>query len=135
MEHGGVVIRDLLSPDTVRSLREYVVYKNHNIPKEEIYPVSQGKNRISFGYDATESPVVVQALKELTNNPFLKKLLSEILGDDDPASSEITTITAYYGAPMQVWHSDTKEDGNALKFARTYSHSYSLFLPVRPSRL
>ena len=131
MEHGGVVIRDLLSQETVRKMREYAVYRNNAIPEEEVYPVSQGRNRMSFGYDATENPIVVQALKELSNNRFLKQLLSEILGDDDPASSEITTITAYYNAPPQAWHSDTKEDGNALKFARTYSHSYSLFLPLQ----
>ena len=131
MEHGAIVIRNLLQPETVRKLREYAVYRNHHIPDEEVYPVSQGKNRMSFGYDATESPAVVQALQELSNNAFLKQVLSGILGDEDPASSEITTITAYYGAPPQAWHSDTKEDGNALKFARTYSHSYSLFLPLQ----
>lgn len=131
MEHGGIVIRDLLSPETVRILREYVVYRNHHIPEEEVFPVSQGENRMSFGYDATESPALVRALKELANNRFLKQVLSGILGDEDPASSEITSITAYYGAPPQAWHSDTKEDGNALKFARTYTHSYSLFLPLQ----
>lgn len=131
MEHGAVVIRDLLKPETVRKLREYAVYKNKAIPDEEVYPVSQGTNRMSFGYDATESPIVVQALQELTNHAFLKQFLATVLGDADPASSEITSITAYYNAPPQAWHSDTKEDGNALKFARTYSHSYSLFLPVR----
>ena len=125
------MIRDLLTQDTVRKLREYAVYENTHIPTEEVYPVSQGKNRMSFGYDATENPIVVQALKELANNKFLKGLLSEILGDPDPASSEITSITAYYNAPPQAWHSDTKEDGNALKYGRTYSHSYSLFLPLQ----
>ena len=131
MEHGAVVIPDLLQQETVRKLREYAVYRNHHIPGEEVYPVSQGTNRMSFGYDATENPIVVQALMELANNKFLKAMLSEILGDPDPASSEITTITAYYNAPPQAWHSDTKEDGNALKFGRTYSHSYSLFLPLQ----
>ena len=131
MQHGAVVIRDLLTPDTVRQLRDYVVYKNTHIPDEEVYPVSQGRNRMSFGYDATEHPIVVQALQELANHKYLKGLLSDVLGDADPASSEITTITAYFDAPPQAWHSDTKEDGNALKFGRTYSHSYSLFLPLQ----
>lgn len=81
MEHGAVVLRDLLSQETVRKLREYAVYRNTHIPDEEVYPVSQGHNRMSFGYDATDSPIVVQALKELANNRYLKQLLSEILGD------------------------------------------------------
>lgn len=131
MQHGALVIRDLFKQDTVRKLRDYIVYKNTHIPEEEVYPVSQGRNRMSFGFDATEHPIVVQALQELANNKFLKTLLSELLGDPDPASSEITSITAYYDAPPQAWHSDTKEDGNALKFGRTYSQSYSLFLPLQ----
>jgi hypothetical protein len=131
MEHGAVVIRDILSPDTVRALRAYTVQRNEGVLDEEVYPVSQGHKRLSFGYDATDSPILAAALQEIANNQFLKDLLSQTLGDEDPASSEITTITAYYGAGPQGWHSDTKEDGNALKFARTYSHSYSLFLPVR----
>jgi hypothetical protein len=131
MQHGALVLPNLLQPETVRQLRAYAVHKNHNVPDEEVYPVSQGTNRISFGYDATEHPAVVQAIQELSNNAFLHQVLATLLGDEDPASSEITTITAYFGAPGQAWHSDTKEDGNALKFARTYSHSYSLFLPLQ----
>lgn len=131
MQHGAVVIRDLLTPETVRKLRAYADYRNTHIPNDEVYPVSQGKNRMSFGYDATENPIVVQALQELAHHKFLQTLLATVLGDPDPASSEITSITAYYNAPPQAWHSDTKEDGNALKFGRTYSHSYSLFLPLQ----
>jgi hypothetical protein len=131
MAHGAVVVRDILSPETVRALRAYTVQRNEGVLDEEVYPVSQGHKRLSFGYDATDSPILAAALQEIAHHQFLKELLSHTLGDDDPASSEITTITAYYGAGPQGWHSDTKEDGNALKFARTYSHSYSLFLPVR----
>ena len=81
MEHGGIVIRDLLTQDTVRKLRAYADYRNTHLPDEEEYPVSQGTNRMSFGYDATENPIVVQALHELSNNPYFKQLLAEILGD------------------------------------------------------
>ncbi|KAL7569918.1 hypothetical protein ACA910_008581 [Epithemia clementina (nom. ined.)] len=131
MNHGAVLIPQLLKPDTIQKLREYAVYRNRVIPEHEEYPVSQGERRISFGYDATEHPALIQAIHEITHNKFLRKLLQQVLGDHDPASTEITTITQYYGAPPQAWHSDTKQDGNALKFARTYSHSYSLFLPLQ----
>jgi hypothetical protein len=30
-----------------------------------------------------------------------------------------------------VWHADVKPDGNAVKFARTYEHSYSMFVPLQ----
>ena len=131
MMHGLVLLPQILSSDTVQKLREYAVYRNRVIPEHEEYPVSQGHNRISFGYDATEHPAIIQAVREVTHNVFLQQLLQQVLGDHDPASTEITTITQWHGAPPQAWHSDTKEDGNALKFARTYSHSYSLFLPLQ----
>jgi Phytanoyl-CoA dioxygenase (PhyH) len=131
MTHGLSIIPQVLQPDTVRNLREYIVYRNENIPDEEEYPMSQGHKRISYGIEATEHPAVIAALREVANHPLVRPLLAELLGDDDPASSEITAITNYPGARRQVWHQDTKQDGNAIKFARTYSHSYSLFLPLQ----
>ena len=131
MTYGALVIPQILKPETVRNLRDYAVYRNRVIPEHEQYPVSQGHNRISFGYDATEHPALVQAVREVTQHKFLKKLLTALLGDVDPASTEITTITQSYGAPEMCWHPDTKPDGNAVKFSRTYGHSFSLFVSLQ----
>lgn len=131
LTHGLSVIPQVLQPDTVQALREYIVYRNNHIPEDEEYPMSNGYKRISYGIEATEHPAVIAALKEVANHPIVKPLLAALLGDNDPASSEITAITNYPGCRLQVWHQDTKQDGNAIKFARTYSHSYSLFLPLQ----
>lgn len=130
MKHGAIAYTDLLSPDTVTSLRKYVTYRNANIHKSEKYPVSNGYKRLSYGLDATEDESVVQALKEISNNKHMEYLLQQTLGIN-PAVTEITQITSYYGAEDQVWHSDTKADGNGAKYARTYSHSYTLFIPLQ----
>lgn len=131
LTHGAMVIPKVLRLSTVKRLREYIVARNAAIPEAEKYPVSQGYNRLSYGIDATEHPAVTSAIAEVANNPLVRDILRQLLGDDDPASAEITAITAYYGSPDQAWHGDTKSDGNALKFARTYSHSYSFFMPLQ----
>ncbi|GAX09311.1 hypothetical protein FisN_32Hh007 [Fistulifera solaris] len=131
LQHGAAVIPQVLTKHTVEELRAYIMHRNAAVTDREAYPVSQGESRVSYGIDATEHPAVTQALKEVAEHPLLRPLLQELLGDIDPAVAEITAITSWAGAVSQVWHPDTKSDGNALKFARTYSHSYSLFLPLQ----
>lgn len=131
MTHGAVMIPNLLSPDLIQELRKFVVAKNAAVkgtPAE--YPVSQGKRRISYGIEAAEDVAVSNTLKHLHDNPKLKKLLEGLVGYN-PSLTEITAITAYEGCPPQAWHSDVKADGYAAKFGRTYSHSYSLFIPLQ----
>lgn len=130
MTHGTGIIPGLLTPETVKELRAYIDHRNNHLDRAEKIPVSQGKKRVSFGIEATESPIIATALKELANHELLEALLHGLVGED-PALTEITAITARYGAKNQAWHPDVKPDGNALKFARTYSHSYSLFIPLQ----
>lgn len=131
MTHGAVLFPDLLNPSTVQELRQFVVAKNAAIKGTSAeFPVSQSRNRISYGIDATEHPAVVRALKEIHDNAELKLLLEGLLGEN-PALTEITAITASYGCQHQVWHPDVKPDGNGVMFGRTYSHSYSLFIPLQ----
>lgn len=131
MTHGSVLFPDLLSPETVGELRKFIVAKNAIVkgtPAE--YPMSQGYQRVSYGIEATEDSSVVRALKEIHDNNELKHLLEGLIGEN-PALTEITAITASYGCKAQVWHPDVKPDGNGVMFGRTYSHSYSLFMPLQ----
>ena len=131
MIHGGVVIPKILKPSTIKELREFVVRRNDEIwEKGEAYPVSQGYKRSSFGIDAAEDPIVAVALKEVATNPVLRPTIRKLVGPD-AAVAEITAITAYEGCEEQAWHSDVKIDGNAVKFARTFTHSYSLFITLQ----
>jgi hypothetical protein len=121
----------LLSNETVEELRKFIVAKNAIVkgtPAE--FPVSQGFRRVSYGIDATEDPAVIRALKEIHDNVDLQYLLEGLLGEN-PALTEITAITASYGCQAQAWHPDVKPDGNGVMFGRTYSHSYSLFMPLQ----
>jgi hypothetical protein len=130
LRHGGVVMPQILSPSTVQKLREHVVKRNANLKNVEMIPVSQGENRLSFAIDASESPIVSHALHEIATHPVLQPVMEKLVGKD-PAVAEITAITAYYGCPDQAWHQDVKAEGSPLKFTRTYTQSYSLFVPLQ----
>lgn len=80
--------------------------------------------------DANEHPSVTSALRQVANNTLLKETLEGLLGKN-PAVAEITAITAAPGAEPQGWHADVKQPGNAQAKARTFTHSYSLFLPLQ----
>ncbi|GKY98893.1 hypothetical protein MPSEU_000845200 [Mayamaea pseudoterrestris] len=131
MTHGAMIFPDLLSPDEATDLRNYIQQRNAQVTEAEAYPVSQGEHRISYGIEPTEDAAVAHAVKMITINPTFRSMITTILGDYDPASAEITAITCSYGCPPQLWHSDTKAVGNALFYARTYAHSYSIFVPLQ----
>mmetsp|Transcript_29447 Transcript_29447/g.71088 ORF Transcript_29447/g.71088 Transcript_29447/m.71088 type:complete len:893 (+) Transcript_29447:196-2874(+) len=131
MLHGAVMIPSLLQDSTVQKLRDFVVRKNEAVLGTAAeYPVSQGRNRISYGIEATEDDAVVEALKEIHDHTMLTDVVTKLVGPN-PALSEITAITAKFGAGPQAWHSDTKADGNAVLHGRTYEHSYSIFIPLQ----
>ncbi|CAB9527310.1 expressed unknown protein [Seminavis robusta] len=131
LQHGATTVPKLLRPQTIARLRKYLRYKNKMITDEEAFPMSQGHQRLSYGIEATEDFAISDALAEITSHKLLPDLLEQVLGVPDPALTEITAITSYYGAEDQVIHSDTKSDGYAGQFARTYAHTYSLFIPVQ----
>lgn len=132
MVHGGALVPQLLSPNTVKQLREYVVGRNERVTDQQRLPVSQseGGTRLSWTIDATEDPILSVALKEIASHPQLQPLMEGLLGPD-PGLAEITAITSFSGASDQAWHADVKPDGSPLKFARTYAHSYSVFIPLQ----
>jgi hypothetical protein len=130
MIHGASLIPKILEVETAKNLRTYIMSRNNALTKHEKIPLSQGKNRKSFGIDATEAPIVSEALKQVANHVLFQSLIQGLVGED-PALTEMTAITAWVGAPHQVWHQDVKADGSGIKFARTFSHSYSLFVALQ----
>ena len=131
MKHGSVMIPQMLSEATIQRLRDFVDDKNHAVlGTSDEYPMT-GNYRISYGIESTEHPSVVQALQEIHDHGVFAHLIQNLVGDENPALTEITAITSWHGAENQNWHADIKPDGNGVKFGRTYSHSYSLFLPLQ----
>eukprot|EP00536_Pseudo-nitzschia_multiseries_P009606 jgi/Psemu1/201123/e_gw1.272.73.1 len=132
MKHGSVMIPKILSDATIEELRLFISEKNERVQgTPDQYPMSQSYHRISYGIESTEHPAVVRALKEIHEHRVFAELIRTLVGDENPALSEITAITAWAGAESQSWHPDVKPDGNGVMFGRTYSHSYSLFLPLQ----
>lgn len=131
MTHGAVMIPQLLPDSMIQEMRDFVVWKNNVVRGTDAeYPVTEGEFRISYGIEATEHPTVIKALKAIHDNSQLKKILEELVGKN-PALTELTAITAMYGSDYQPWHPDVKPDGNGVQFGKTYSHSYSLFIPLQ----
>ncbi|KAL7547485.1 hypothetical protein ACHAWF_010779, partial [Thalassiosira exigua] len=132
MVHGAVALPELFDRSLTSELRKYVLKRNEEVRGTEAeYPVSQGTHRISYGIDAAEDPVVSRALGALHAHDKLGGILKKLLGDADPSLTEITVMTCSHGCPDQAWHPDVKPEGHAARFGRTYSHSYSLFVPLQ----
>jgi hypothetical protein len=130
MVHGLTVFPSLLDQSTAEELRDYVMKRNQELTKDEVIPISAPDNRWSFGIHANEHPSVAKALEQLSSNPMLEESLEKLLGTD-PAVAEITAISVASGAEDQGWHADVKPLGNSLKYAQTFTHSYSVFIPLQ----
>ena len=130
MVHGMSPIPSLVDKETSNTLREYILKRNTELTNDEVIPLDGQVGRWSFGIHANEDPSVAAALEQLSSNPMLESSLVKILGRN-PAVAEITAITVAPGAGSQGWHSDVKQLGNSLKYAQTFTHSYSLFVPLQ----
>ena len=132
MRHGVAVVPNVFSPSTVMDLRAHIVKRNEALSEKETIYVKPNKNRQAFAIDPVEDEAVVKALQEIANHPILQPMVEGLVGRD-PAISEIAAITAHSGAKAQNWHNDVTPSGSALKFARTHSHSYSMFVALQES--
>jgi len=130
MVHGAAVFPRLLGEETADDLREHILKRNGELTDDESIPLDGAENRFSYGIGANEHPTVTKALQEIASNTLLTKSLTKLLGPN-PAVAEITAITVQYGAENQGWHSDVKAAGNSVKYSRTFTHSYSLFVPLQ----
>ncbi|VEU36184.1 unnamed protein product [Pseudo-nitzschia multistriata] len=68
--------------------------------------------------------------QELAANDQFRNGLEAIVGPD-PAIIEFTAITSSYGAEDQYMHADVIHHGSAVKYARSFVPSYSLFIPLQ----
>ena len=85
------MVQQILSETTIRELREFLLQKNERVfGTLAEYPVSQSHHRISYGIEAAEHESVILALKEIHDHPVFAHLITNLVGDDNPALSEIT---------------------------------------------
>jgi hypothetical protein len=127
--HGFSVFPGVLAPETADNLRNYVMSKNRNLTEDESIFVIAGENRFSFGL-GTEEPSVTAAMMELANSERLRPTLEKVLGPN-PSLIEMTAITSSYGAEAQYWHDDVIPTASAIKYARSFGPSYSVFIQLQ----
>lgn len=126
--HGAQVHPNLLSAETAREVREFIL--EQNMKGKDMIDVLENTNRWSFGITPDQHPSVVKALKEILSKPQLVGALEAIAGKD-PAIIEFTGITSAYGATTQHYHQDVVPSGNGAKYGRNFIPSYSLFIPLQ----
>jgi len=122
MKHGVSVYQDLLTPETMHELREFIVQEN---PRQKGWYVIQNENRYSWGIDVNMHPAIKKYWKELGSNELLVRGIHAIVGPD-PAIIEFTAITAAYGAKDQGDHQDVIAPGNGIKYAHCKSFDFFL---------
>ena len=128
LTHGASMYPNLLSNETARELRDYIITQNKQI---ESWFVIQNEHRYSWGIDINNMHPKFQTFwKELASNKFLVESLEQIIGKN-PAIIEFTAITSEYGAVDQHDHQDVVPPGSATKFAQSFIPSYSLFIPLQ----
>lgn len=130
MTHGMGIFPSLISLETASILRSYILKRNMELTTDEYIPLDAPTNRWSFGIHANEHASVADALMQLSHDKLLANTLEGLLGKD-PAVVEITAISVAPGADAQGWHPDVKPLGSSVKYAQTFTHSYSLFIPLQ----
>jgi len=99
MTHGGSVYPDLVSPETAKELREYILEAN-KVTQTFDHIISPG-GRHTWGLRVDQHPSVPKALREIFSNPKFRESVFTITGED-PAVIEMNHITTLYGAQSQV---------------------------------
>jgi hypothetical protein len=97
MKHGAVMVQQILSDKTIKDLREFIIDKNEIVSGTSAeYPVGKSHNRISYGIEAAEHDSVIRALKEIHDHGIFAHLITNLVGDNNPALSEITVSYNIY---------------------------------------
>ena len=125
MKHGASLYRDLLTPETMHDLREFIVAEN---TKQDGFHVIENEHRYSWGLDINMHPALKKYWKELASNDLFLRGLQAIVGPD-PAIIEFTAITSAYGAKDQFDHQDVIAPGNGIKYAHCKFRSLWLSFP------
>jgi hypothetical protein len=126
LRHGVSIFPDLLTEETARELRETIL--EYNQIEDNFYVISKNY-RWSYGIRVEQSPIVRQAIHEITTNPTLKSGLEGIMGAA-PAIYKFHAITSVCGAAAQGFHWDVVPQKSSAMYARSFAPIYSLFVPV-----
>lgn len=128
--HGFTVFPSVLTDDVSSDLRDFVLSRKNNLTEEESIFIIESDNRFSFGL-GTEEPSVAKAVMQMCKKDGkLAQALEQLMGKE-PALIEMTAITSSPGAVAQYWHDDVLSVASAIKHARTFGPSYSIFIMLQ----
>ena len=127
LTHGASIYPNLLTNETATELRDWIARENY---RREGWNVIEQTNRYTWGIDINMHPALQTFWQELAANEKLMNGLEGIIGPD-PSVIEFTAITSSLGAADQYMHSDVIHHGSAVKYARSFVPSYSLFIPLQ----
>ncbi|KAG7337440.1 hypothetical protein IV203_002703, partial [Nitzschia inconspicua] len=137
MNHGAVVMKNILSQNTSSRLREYLERRHDTfikndmvLPWNELFWNGGDGSRLSLGIGPEDDPIIAQALHEVGHNRQLEETLTAIVGPN-PALVEVSTLTTMHGASHQGIHTDSDYFGSSVLYARTFLHSYTMFVALQ----
>jgi Phytanoyl-CoA dioxygenase (PhyH) len=137
MNHGAVVMKNILSHNTSAQLRDYLERRHDTfmendmtLPWNELFWNGGDGSRLSLGIGPEDDPIIAQALHEVGHNTQLEETLTAILGPN-PALVEVSTLTTMHGAKHQGIHTDSDYFGSSVLYARTFLHSYTMFVALQ----
>ena len=90
LTHGASIYPNLLSNDTARQLREYILEQNK--VRKTLGLAHAPGNRTTYGFTPSHHPIISMALNELLSNERFRLAIEAIAGRD-PAIVEFSQIT------------------------------------------
>lgn len=137
LTHGAAVLQDVLSHPTARELRSYLETRHHEfhsnnlkLPWDELFWDGDNGSRLSLGLGPEDASIVERAIAEVGANAELKKTVEAIVGED-PAVVEVSTLSTMHDAEPQGIHTDSDFFGSSVLYARSFLHSYTMFISLQ----
>lgn len=127
LTHGASIYPNLLTNETASELRDWIAAENY---RRKGWNVIESESRYTWGIDMNMHPKLQTFWQELAANEKFINGIEAIVGPD-PAIIEFTAITSSYGAKDQYMHADVIPHASAVKYARSFVPSYSLFVPLQ----
>mmetsp|Transcript_20035 Transcript_20035/g.28382 ORF Transcript_20035/g.28382 Transcript_20035/m.28382 type:complete len:432 (-) Transcript_20035:40-1335(-) len=100
--HGMSIVEAVLSEETTKDLRSYLLKANHEVDSSYVH-FPENRYHIMPDHNA---PQVKRALKEIAEHCMVRPMLEQLLGPG-PSLVAFSVITNMYGAQDQNWHGDT----------------------------
>ena len=125
--HGAAVVQNVLTIETAKQFRVYVLKENKKLSAEEQVFVLKSEHRYNLIPDLT-LPFVQDVLKQIASHPVLRPLIDQELGPEASLTS-FSVLTAEYGAKSQHIHADATT--SVMTHPNHFVKEYSLVIALQ----